>query len=294
MRGPIYSILSAVAFAMMAVLVKLGHLAGGTTADLLQLRFGMAVVILLTLLLWRDRSALRASRRTLLRTAFVGVFIYTAQSFFFFRALEDLPASTTALIFYFYPVAVTLLSAVVFRTRITGTVVLALLLVTSGCGLVFYDAFLKELSAAGMWYAFGAMAVFSVYLTVCQGLLRGEEPMRMTFYVLLFTAVGFNLALGPSFLTRLTPQLLGVGVALGVIPTAIAVSLLYKAIELIGSSRAAIFSTLEPVATLLAAHWLLGEEVVLLQGAGVALIVAGIALPNLRLRRKAADLGIST
>jgi len=72
---------------------------------------------------------------------------------------------------------------------------------------------------------------------------------------------------------------------LGLVPTALAISLLYLAIERIGSAWVSIFSTFEPVATLAAAHLLLGEEVALLQLGGAALIIAGIVLPNARLLR---------
>jgi drug/metabolite transporter (DMT)-like permease len=66
-------------------------------------------------------------------------------------------------------------------------------------------------------------------------------------------------------------------------------------VEKIGSAYASIFSSIEPVVTVAGAVLFLDENVVLLQVAGAALIVAGIVTPNLRtlyLKRKAAEQGI--
>jgi len=66
---------------------------------------------------------------------------------------------------------------------------------------------------------------------------------------------------------------------------ALAVTLLYRAVELVGSAKASICSTLEPITTVLASALILGEAIVPIQVAGMFLILAGILLPNIRLLR---------
>lgn len=284
LRGLCYSVISAICFGMIAVLAKLGYGLGLTAPAMLQQRFGFGALLLLAWLLVRRRSLLRPTPRLLAKAALLGC-IYLAQSSLFFLALERIPASTTALVFYFYPVAVTLLAVPLLGQRLDRCTLAALALVMAGCGLVFHDAFLKGLSGPGLALALGSMAVFSGYLLLVQVLLRGEEPLRATFYVILCTAIGFTLWNGPGGFWESEPQRLGLGLVLGLVPTALAISLLYLAIEKIGSAWVSIFSTFEPVATLAAAHLLLGEEVALLQLGGAALIIAGIVLPNARLLR---------
>lgn len=290
-RGLIYSVVSAVCFGMMAVLAKLGYAAGLSGREMLQYRFVFGSLLLLAVFLVRDRSRLAASPKLLAKAALLGGVLYVLQSTLFFRALETIPASTTALLFYFYPVTVTLLAAVCLKQRIDRRSAWSLALVMSGCALVFYDAFLKSLSREGLVCALGAMALFSVYLLLVQILLRGEDPLRFTFSVVVFAALAFTLWNGPAALLDPSPKRLALGLVMGLVPTALAISLLYLAVERIGSAWVSIFSTFEPVATITAAHLVLGEEVVWLQFVGAGLIIAGIVLPNaclLRTRRQAA------
>lgn len=290
-RGLIYSVVSAVCFGMMAVLAKLGYAAGLSGRDMLQYRFVFGAILLLLLFLVRDRSLLKASPRLLAKSALLGGVLYVIQSTLFFRALETIPASTTALLFYFYPVTVTLLAALFLRQRIDRRSTWSLVLVMSGCGLVFYDAFMKSLAAEGLACALGSMATFSIYLLLVQVLLRDEDPLRFTFYVVVFAALAFSLWNGPAALLDPSPKRLVLGLAMALVPTTLAISLLFLAIEKIGSAWVSIFSTFEPVATLTAAHFVLGEEVVWIQFLGAALIIVGIILPNaclLRMRGRTA------
>ncbi len=282
-QGLILSIVSGICFGLLGVLAKLGYGYGIGATELLQYRFGFAVLILLALILVKDPKLLRISRKKLLKVALLGGVISVAQSTFFFKAVEYIPASTNALIFYGYPVTVTIISMIFLKQRPNRYVWWSLLLVSTGCALIFYDAFLQHLDITGLCYSLGAMFVFSVYLILVQLLLRDEKPLKMTFYVLLFAAISFNIIEGPGKLLDMDMPRLVIGLTLGLIPTVLAISMVYKAIELIGSSYVSIFSTVEPVATIVAAYFLLNEKILALQLVGVALIISGIVLPNLRL-----------
>jgi drug/metabolite transporter (DMT)-like permease len=280
-QGLIYSVISALAFASLAVLVKLGYNAGLSGSEMMQYRFSYAVVILGVVMLVRDRSLLVITRSGLARCALLGLVIYWLQTTCFVRALETIPASTTALILYFYPVTVTLLSAVFLKMKLDRVVGGSLALVLGGCCLVFYDAFLKEADPVGLLYAVGAMCFFSCYLLLVQVLLIKIRPLTATFYVMLFAAVSFTATGNPAAWLDPNRDRILIGLCLGILPGVVAVAFLYMAVEKVGSAYASIFSSIEPVATLAAAAVLLDENVVLLQVGGAALIVLGIIIPNL-------------
>jgi drug/metabolite transporter (DMT)-like permease len=295
LQGLIFSVISATAFGALAILVKLGYDLGLTGGEMMQYRFTYAAAILGSIMLVRDRSLLRISRIGLARCAFLGLVVYWLQTSCFVAALKTIPASTTALILYFYPVTVTLLSAVFLKMKLDRVVGASLTLVLGGCCLVFYDAFMKEADPAGLLYATGAMCFFSFYILMVQVLLGNLKPLTATFYVMLFAAVSFNLSGDMGVWLNLTPTRVAMGATLGLVPGVIAVAFLYMAVEKIGSAYASIFSSIEPVVTVAGAVLFLDENVVLLQVAGAALIVAGIVTPNLRtlyLKRKAAEQGI--
>jgi len=285
LSGIICAVLSAVCFGMLAVLGKLAYAKGFAAAEILQYRFGVGALLLLAYFAVFDRQVLRASPRTILKALFLGVVLYPVQSLSFMTSLKYIPAATTSLILYFYPVSVSLLSALLFKTRLDRVVLFSLLLLVAGCGLVFYDAFLRSISHTGLALATVSMLIFSVYLIILEVLLRGENPRTISFYCVLSAALVYTVMSPPVRFPDLDLASKGLTLALGLVPTALAVTLLYRSVELIGSARASICSTLEPITTVLASAMVLGEDVVAIQVAGMALILAGIILPNMQVLR---------
>lgn len=282
-QGLIYALISATAFGSMAILVKLGYDAGMTGSVMMQFRFAYAVAIMFVILLIKDKSLLRISRNGLAGCAFIGLVVYWLQTTCFVEGLATIPASTAALVLYVHPVTVTLLSALFLKMKIDRVIALSLGMVMIGCCLVFYDAFLKAVDPTGLMYATGAMVFFSCYLILVQVLLKGLKPLTATFYVMLFATVSFTISGDPGAWLSQSSETFAIGLALGVFPGVIAVTFLYLSIEKIGSAYACIFSSIEPVVTLAAAAAFLGENVVLLQIGGAALIIAGIVMPNARI-----------
>lgn len=285
LAGILCAVASAVCFGMLAVLGKLAYAKGFATGEILQYRFGFGAVLLLIYFAIMDRQVLRAKPKTLLKAGFLGIVLYPVQSMSFMASLKYIPAATTSLILYFYPVAVTLLSALFFKTRLDRIVALSLSLLVAGCGLVFYDAFLRSISQTGLALATGSMLIFSFYLICLEVLLRGENPRTISFYCVLAAALVYTVMSPPTGFLQLDASAKLLTLALGIIPTALAVTLLYRSVELIGSARASICSTLEPITTVLASALLLGEDVVAIQVGGMALILAGILLPNMHVLR---------
>lgn len=283
LTGVIQAILSAFCFGMLAILGKLAYARGFATFEILQYRFGFASVMLFFYILATKREILKASPRTLVKAAVLGALFYPLQSICFMSSLKYVSAATTSLILYFYPVMVTILSAIIFKAKFDRTVVASLFLVMAGCGLVFFDAFLRSMSQTGIALATVSMLVFSLYLIFVHAMLKGENPRTVSFYVIVFAGLVYTVLAPPVRFPELDGGSMLLTLALGLIPTALAVTLLYASIEKIGSAFASICSTIEPIATVLASAFVLGEEIMAVQVWGMALIIVGVALPNLRI-----------
>lgn len=283
LTGVIQAILSAICFGMLAILGKLAYARGFATFEILQYRFGFAALMLLVYILATQREILRAGPRTLVKAAVLGAVFYPLQSICFMSSLQYVSAATTSLILYFYPVMVTVLSVLIFKTKFDRTVVFSLILVMAGCGLVFFDAFLRSMSQTGILLATMSMLVFSFYLICVHAMLKGENPRTVSFYVIVSAGLVYTVLAPPVRFPQLDGGSMLLTLALGLIPTALAVTLLYASIEKIGSAFASICSTLEPIATVLASAFVLGEDILAIQVFGMAFIMVGVALPNLRM-----------
>ena len=289
-KGLVLSVLSAVCFGFLPVFGKLGYAAGLDLGGMLFCRFFFAALFVGLYFLVSGRVAglrrLRVPWKTLWRTALIGGLIYPLQSLCFFAAVAYIPASTTTLVYYGYPLTVTLLFWAVGGQRPGRNVWISLSLIGAGICLVFFNAFLQHTEPLGLLLAAGSMTVFSFYLLLVQRFLTGRDPLVFTFWVLTFAACTFAIGGLPSsglFHAPLEAWLVGLG--LGLVPTALAVTLLYRAVSHIGSPYVSLFSTLEPGVTVLVSWVILGEPLLPLKLGGLALIVAGIVLPNLKMIR---------
>lgn len=281
-RGIAYTIISAFCFATLVIFGKIGYSLHLEALRMLTIRFEFGALSLLIFFLITDRKALIPTKRLLTKTFVTGLGLYLWQSFMFFKAIEYIPASTASLILYVYPLMVLIISLIFLKEKFRISSFISVLLILGGCSLVFYDAFMRQISLTGVIYALVSMVLFSLYLVISQIVMKNENPMSSAFYIVLFTLCGYMMLNGGTGLEGITLPQIGLGLCLGVIPSAFAIAFLYKGIEKIGAAYFSIFSSIEPVITLILAGVFLGEKIVIYQIFGVILLIAGIIVPNLR------------
>src|SRR5512143_942990 len=108
--GGVFVALASVQFGLVVVLGKVATNRGMPVASLLSIRFGIAAVIL-GLGLIAARKPLRAARGEGIKLLVLGSIGYGVEATLFFLAIARGTASAVTLLFFVYPVIVTLLSA---------------------------------------------------------------------------------------------------------------------------------------------------------------------------------------
>jgi len=280
--GLIYSLLSAICFGFLAILFKLGYRENLSTGTMLTFRFIIAFIFLSPYIYFTKRKKILLHPKAIMMAAICGIFFYGIQSYCFAASIRYISAATSGLILYLYPLVVMLLAAILFKNRITREKVLSIVLILAGCLLVFYDAFSRRMDPTGLLLAVAAMLAFSAYFLFLQKSLINVDSTVFSYYVIGFTALQCSFVYRPFCEMILSPQQILICLLLALIPTVFAIILLYKAIERIGSSYAAIFSSVEPAVTILAAALLLQEHIEPLQIGGMLCIICGIIVPNLK------------
>src|ERR1700730_5619021 len=268
---------SAVCFGTLGVFGKLAYRLGLTTPQLLSYRFALAAV-----LLWLAAIAIHQPfppRRSLLGLAIMGGAGYVGQSGSYLSALHFIPASTNALLLYTFPVAVTLLAALLFREPLSFVKLAA-------CGLAFFGTVLvrePQLHAPppiGIVLGLGSAAFYSGYILYGSRLLPGLPPVSATATIMTSAAVGcgiYSAATGQLAVAWTLPRIALIG-SFVVLGTTIPVLTFILGLRMVGPSRAAILSTFEPASTGLLAVIILGELASPLQYLGGALIIASVLL----------------
>ncbi len=280
-KGFIYSIMSALSYASLAIFVKLGYENGLSTQEMLTFRFLFASIAIFAIFALTNIRMLKADISTILKAFILGSILYTAQSFFFFSSLKYVSASITELLLYLYPATVTLLSALIFKEKLRKIKIFYILLIIIGFAFIFSDAFYSQLKLEGVILGFCAMLTYSIFLILSQKFTKKENPMTLAFYTILFAAASFSAFHFPKNIFNMNISQYAIILSISLISTTMAVLFLYKAVNIIGASLTSVFSSIEPVVTIILSVVFLSDKPTLYQLAGGIIIIIGIAIANI-------------
>jgi drug/metabolite transporter (DMT)-like permease len=183
-RGLALVFLSTLAYGVLPILGKAAYADGVRPLPLLAWRYVIAAA-LIALLERGPRPPLRVRVRL---WAVGSVFVFN--SIAYFRALEQIPASVTALVLYTYPVMVALLAALAGVERLTGRALLAALAAFAGCALTAGGAAPgAPLPVSGIAWALGAALVYASYIVLSSRFGAGVAARVLALHLAQVAAV---------------------------------------------------------------------------------------------------------
>ena len=270
--------LSACCFALMPIFARIAYDSGVNTTTLLLGRFLIGGVFL-ALLAWAKRSPLppKSSWPILFLLGLVG---YTGTSFCYFTALNHASASLVALLLYAYPALVILLGFAIRGEKLSKNNLLALLCASAGCILVI------GLSGKGDWkgiaLALGAACVYSLYIIISSQVVGTRTAMASSALIILSASLSYCcIALFKGVSMPQTASGVVATLAIAFFSTVVAFWSFFAGLGIIGSAKASLVSTLEPLVTVLSAVLFLGESLTISIITGGFLIVAGLVISAL-------------
>ncbi len=277
-KGVALVLLSAAGFALMPIFAIFAYRESVNIVTLLFLRFSLTALVLFAVLAAK-RQPFTVSRRQLALLFVLGGVLYAAQSTCYFSALRYISASLTGLLLYTFPLFVALLAAAVDKEKLTRANMLAFTLAMAGLVFVL-GASPATVNFTGVLLALAAAVVYSVYLILSTRVVKELSPVvtgafvaaSAALVVLVFgTATGqLDLALSP------VAWLAVAGIV--AFATVMAILAIFRGLELIGPTRTAILSMVEPLITFAFAALLFGDSFTAAQLAGGAAVLTGAAL----------------
>lgn len=224
--------------------------------------------------------------KTLLKLAGAGVvsFLYYL---LYAIALRLTTAVEAAILNYTFPVFILLLAWPVNRERLTVKGVLAVLVGFAGTVVVVAGSSPGQAPTrlAGVLCALGAAVCWGLFTNLGK---RLKTDVNLNNMVYIFT--GFILAaLGLLVFSRPVVPPLGAGlgaVANGLLSFVVGYSLWFRIVRRVPMALAASMSFVTPFVTLLFISLFLGERIALRQWLGLAVILCGLLLQNLRPQRR--------
>jgi drug/metabolite transporter (DMT)-like permease len=268
-------VLSAIGFGVMPIFALYAYQSRINVATLLLIRFFLSTAVFFSFL-WITGKKIKLTRSQILAFFVMGGIFYTLQSTLYFNSLRFISPSLTALLFYTYPIIVSLLSFFIANERLTKRHFFAIIMTSLGLILVLGMSSAR-INMIGILLAFGAALVYSGYILLGDRLVQQIPSVVSSAFVTFFATLSF-------FVICLSTQNFHFGFEmkawfpiLGIIlfSTIMAISTFFKGLELIGPTTTSILSTLEPLVTIGLSILLFHEKLTGYQLLGSLAVISG-------------------
>lgn len=284
LSGTLYTLASAVCFGSMPIFARLAYASGVDIPTLLLLRFSMAATLMWILL--KAKGVTLPGPRGLAICIAMGALGYAGQAFSYFTALTFASASLVSLLLYTYPAIVTILSRIVLKHPLTWLQVVAVAIALAGSVLIIGKA--GDGQPLGIVFGLLAAFIYSIYILTGSRFPADVTPLASTTIIASSAAVTYGIAVAfRGFHPPATTQGWLAVVSIAIICTVLAILFFFEGLDRVGPVKASVFSTVEPVCTVLLAAVVLGEVITPVRILGGALILAAVLL----LARESAQAG---
>lgn len=299
--GYVLAAVGTILFAMKAIFVKLAFAPGGGLAEnqldtisLIMLRMGFSapVYVIIGMLVIRKRRAAGLEipgPGLFIKAAAVGVVGYYLCSYLDFSGLKFITAQLERLLLFTYPAFVFILGALFFGKPITLAGGASIALAYAGIGMIFLggdiavgeNVLLGSVLIVACAFFFGLSQLLSKPLINRMGSsLYTCAAMIMAATVTLLHFVTQNVVQGSSLTEALDlpPRIFMIAAMIAVFSTLMPSFFVNIAIGRVGPQAVATIGMLSPIATVIAAVWVLGEPFGPVDAAGTVITIFGIAL----------------
>ncbi len=279
----IYILLAGVCWGFMGVPVRMLGAVGLGSMDICFVRGLITLLVMSVGLLCFNRGALKIRLKDVWCFVGTGALSVAFFNFCYFKTMTLTSLSVAAVLLYTAPAFVMVMSAFLFKEKLTGRKVVALLLAFFGC--VFVSGAIGgegTLSAAGILCGLGAGFGYALYSIFGRyAINRGYGSLTISFYTFLFST------LATFFLTDAGKVITAVTGSSGVFVKTVFLVLLVtlvpylsytKGLNGVENGKASVIASIEPVVATVVGVLLYKEEMSIWNVLGICLVLGSILL----------------
>lgn len=276
---------AAVLWGCMGLFVRRLNAAGLQALEVMELRVLVGLVLAGAYLALFHRERLRVRVRDLWCFFGTGICSLLFFSWCYFTGMGMASLSVMGVLLYTAPAFVMLMSALLFRERLSTAKLIALAMTFAGCCLVSGLGGGTRLSGEALLLGLGAGFGYALYSIFSRfAINRGYDSWTITFYTFAFCAAGGIFltdwrAIGGA--VRADSSLWLWISMLGLLTAFLAYLLYTRGLEGMESSRASILASVEPAVATVVGVLVFHEPLSVMNAAGIALVLGGIAVLSL-------------
>jgi len=263
--------------------VALAHTGPLTVAAI---RYAMAGAILLPWAAWRADLSTQIPLRVWIRLAAIGISQYAVGNGALFLALRTVSSTTASLAISLVPIPVFLLEVAYLKEH-PGRLHLLGVLIAIGGSLLFFSAAVRPISGSELGLLSLATISFAVMPVLGRDLARSRVVSNVTLTAVPLAFGGALLLVAAGMMEGIPDMPVstwGILVGLALVNTLAAYLLFNHVLHRLHAGEANVLLNLTPVATALIAWGALGDRLAAMQMAGIAIVIVGASLAQLRRR----------
>ena len=283
----LYAVLAAGAFwGTMGFFARSLYAAGFGPLEVAQTRITTGLILVGLYILLFNRSQFKVKLKDIwcfLGTGIVSLLLFSTC---YFSALNYTSLAVAAILLYTAPFFVMLMSLLLFKEKMNGKKVVALLLAFTGCVLVSGVGGDEEISWIGILLGLGSGFFYALYSIFGRyAINRGYGAWTMTFYTFLFCSVGCAFlcnwqVIGSSVQADNSVLLWVLG--LGFVTAFLPYVLYSMGLENMESSKASILASVEPVVSALFGVFVFHEALSIWGVLGILMVLGAIVVLNVK------------
>ena len=276
----IYVLIAGLSWGMLGLFSRSLSLAGFTPRDIVLLRNFGSFVVMTVLFFFMDKSIFRIKLKHFpffLGTGFVSVVLFTL---LYFSCQAQCSLAVSAILLYTSPVFVMIMSALLFKEKITKQKLFALVITFAGC--VAVSGILSgnlTVTVSGFVTGIGSGFFYALYSIFGRFALAHYQPLTVTYYTFLCAGIPSLFLTNPVQLAEnlaSSGTIMFFGVGLVLLGTVLPFVMYTKGLAGIESSKAAIIACVEPVTSALVGVIAFGEPMTISVVIGLACVLSAV------------------
>lgn len=274
MTGRLFALAAGITYGTLGIFSTLFYDHGGSSFTLLVLRFCGGVIVFGAIALARRRPA--PTRRQGLNAILLGP-AQLAATLFLFVGFEHASPGLVVLLFYIYPLLVTVGAGLIFGEELGGR--RGALLGVGIVGIALTVGVPESTSVTGILCGLGAGFFTAIFILGSRHVMtRGVDAFQFVALAYTGTSLGMLVAALVYGLDDLSRPAAGYGLLVIVLGTAVPALFFYSSIRLIGAGAAARLATIEPLTAVVLSYVVLGDSLTAVQVLGGAILLTSVVL----------------
>lgn len=287
--APFFVLLAGILWGTMGIYVRRLNALGFTTIEIVAVRSVVTAVLLLCILFFYNKEMLKIRLKDIWCFAGTGILSIVFFNYCYFKAITMTSLSVAAVLLYTAPAIVMVLSAFLFREKITIVKMISLAATFAGC--VFVTGLAggaKSLNVAGILAGLGAGFGYALYSIFSRyAIERGYHSLTISFYTFVFASVGVLPLADINIIYDACVKDLGIAgfyLVFALVSTVAPYILYTLGLTGLENSKASIIASIEPVTATVLGIVLFHEKMTIHNVIGILLVLGAIVICNLNSR----------